>query len=98
MLYILALPLLIYLSFKQKYTISIPARFFLFKNKPFKDKDGIWFHVCSLGEAKALKSILKHLKNENIKITTITQTGQAEAKNMMQMLSICLMRCFYHFG
>lgn len=81
MLYILALPLLVYLSFKQKYKESIPSRFFLFKNPTFKSENGIWFHVCSLGEARALKPILDLLSNEHdIKITTITHTGQSEAK------------------
>jgi 3-deoxy-D-manno-octulosonic-acid transferase len=81
LLYILALPLLVYLSFKQKYKESIPSRFFLFKNPPFASKDGIWFHVCSLGEARALKPILDLLGNEqDIKITTITHTGQSEAR------------------
>ena len=83
MLYFVALPLLLYLSFKQKYKQSIPARFFLFKNSRFTksvQSDGIWFHVCSLGEARALKPLLELLKNRDIKITTITQTGQIEAK------------------
>jgi len=79
-LYLIALPLLVYLSFKQKYKKSIPARFFLFNNKRFEKEDGIWFHVCSLGEAKALKPILELIKTKDIKITTITQTGQNEAK------------------
>ena len=79
-LYILALPLLVYLSFKAKYKESIPARFFLFNNSSFNTKDGIWFHVCSLGEARALKPILNLLEDKDIKITTITHTGQAEAK------------------
>jgi len=79
-LYLIALPLLVYLSFKPKYKKSIPARFFLLNNPRFKEKDGIWFHVCSLGEAKALKPILELVKTEDIKITTITQTGQNEAK------------------
>ena len=78
-LYILALPLLIYLSFKQKYKESIPARFFLKNNPPFKEKNNIWFHVCSLGEARALKPILEAL-NQKVSITTITHTGQAQAK------------------
>jgi len=79
-LYLVALPLLVYLSFKQKYKESIPSRFFLFNNKKFTNENGVWFHVCSLGEARALKPILELLKNEDIKITTITHTGQAEAK------------------
>jgi len=80
MLYIIALPLLVLLIFKPKYKQSIPSRFFLFNNKTFDKEDGIWFHVCSLGEARALKPILDLLKKEDIKITTITHTGQAEAK------------------
>ena len=79
-LYLVALPLLILLSLKPKYKQSIPARFFLYKNKRFSSEDGIWFHVCSLGEARALKPIIEHLDGEDIKITTITHTGQAEAK------------------
>jgi len=79
-LYILALPLIISLSFKSKYKQSIPSRFFLFNNKKFEKENGIWFHVCSLGEARALKPIIELLKNQEIKITTITHTGQAEAK------------------
>ncbi len=79
-LFFVALPLLVYLSFKQKYKISIPSRFFLFNNPPFKNKNSIWFHVCSLGEARALKPLLQELKNKQICITTITQTGNDEAK------------------
>ncbi|MEA3330945.1 MAG: lipid IV(A) 3-deoxy-D-manno-octulosonic acid transferase [Campylobacterota bacterium] len=79
-LYLIALPLLIFLSFKQKYKDSVPARFFLFNNKRFEKENGIWFHVCSLGEARALKPILNLLENSEVKITTITQTGQSEAK------------------
>jgi len=79
-LYLVALPLLIYLSFKQKYRQSIPSRFFLYNNPRFKTKNGIWFHVCSLGEARALKPILEQVSKSDIKITTITQTGEAEAK------------------
>ncbi|QOY51586.1 lipid IV(A) 3-deoxy-D-manno-octulosonic acid transferase [Candidatus Sulfurimonas baltica] len=79
-LYAVALPLLIYLSFKQKYKESLPSRFFLFNNPRFNNRDGIWFHVCSLGEARAIKPILKLLDDCDIKITTITHTGQVEAR------------------
>ena len=79
-LYIVALPLVLLLSLKQKYRESIPARFFLFKNPPFKSSDALWFHVCSLGEARALKPILQALENKKIHITTITHTGYAEAQ------------------
>ena len=80
MLFIVALPLLIVLSFKQKYKESIPARFFLFKNPKFNATNTTWFHVCSLGEARALKPILDALKSKKVLITTITQTGHNEAK------------------
>ena len=80
MLFIVALPLLVLLSFKQKYKESVPARFFLFKNPPFSITDSLWFHVCSLGEARALGPILKKLDHEKILISTITQTGYREAK------------------
>ena len=76
----MALPLLFILSFKPKYKESIPARFFLFKNQRFTLQDSIWFHVCSLGEARALKPLLEELKDEKIVITTITHTGYEEAK------------------
>ena len=78
MLFFIALPLLVYLSFKQKYKKSIPARFFLWNNPRFSKSDTVWFHVCSFGEARALKPILQELKGENISISTITQTGHAE--------------------
>ena len=79
-LYLIALPLIVYLAFKKKYKESIPARFFLFKNPSFTKTDAIWFHVCSLGEARALKPLLCELPDKEIVITTITQTGQSEAK------------------
>ena len=75
-LYLISLPFLIYLSFKQKYKISIPARFFLFKNPPFQKKLN-YFHSCSLGETKALKPIIKHFDEVNISV--ITNTGYQEA-------------------
>jgi len=80
MLFFIALPLLVYLAFKSKYKESIPSRFFLFKNPRFNNDNSIWFHVCSLGEARALKPILELIGEKNITITTITQTGQTEAK------------------
>ena len=79
-LYLVALPLILYLAFKPKYKKSIPARFFLFNNPRFTNDESIWFHVCSLGEARALRPILDRLEDRSIAITTITQTGQEEAK------------------
>ncbi|WP_457563885.1 lipid IV(A) 3-deoxy-D-manno-octulosonic acid transferase [Caminibacter pacificus] len=75
-IYLISLPFLIFLSFKQKYKKSIPARFFLYKNPPFSKKLH-WFHACSLGETKALKPIIKNF--EEINLSVITQTGFDEA-------------------
>ena len=77
-IHLAALPFLLLLSFKTKYRESIPARFFLIKNARFT-KDDIWFHVCSLGEARALKPLLDMLQERAISISTITHTGHAEA-------------------
>ncbi len=73
--YLVALPLLVILSFKQKYKDSVLARFFLFNNKRFTKKDGVWLHACSFGEVMALKPLIDRLTNEDIKITTMTHTG-----------------------
>ena len=77
LLYFISLPFLIFLSFKSKYRVSIPARFFLIKNPPFK-KTLHHFHSCSLGETKALKPIIE--KFEEVNLTVITNTGYEEAK------------------
>jgi len=77
-LYIVAIPFLLLLSVKKKYRESIPARFFLWKNPRFK-KDDLWFHVCSLGEARALAPLLERLEKRELSISTITHTGHAEA-------------------
>ncbi len=81
LIYILALPILIILSFKQKYKISLPARFFLKNNDPFK-KEGIWFHACSLGEVNSLKTVFKELKDETLNVSVITGTGYKSAKEV----------------
>ncbi len=81
LIYILALPILIILSFRQKYRVSLPARFFLKNNKPF-EKSGIWFHACSLGEVNSLKTVFKELKGEDINLSVITGTGYKSAKEV----------------
>lgn len=73
-LYLLALPFLALFSFKTKYKDSLPARFFLWNNKPLK-AHGIWFHSCSFGEAKAIRSIVESLPKESLRMSTTTQTG-----------------------
>jgi len=72
--YIIALPFLALFSFKTKYKDSLPARFFLWNNKPLKPH-GIWFHSCSFGEAKAIKSLVDSLPQESLRMSTTTQTG-----------------------
>ncbi len=76
LLYIIALPFLIYLTFKQKYKQSIPARFFLFKNPPLAKCD-VWFHSCSLGETKAVMPLAKRFNEFGFSV--ITGTGFNEA-------------------
>jgi len=74
-LYLISLPILFFLSKRKlKYKVSLPARFFLQKNRPLKP-DGIWFHSCSLGEARATYPLLEALPNELLRLTTTTQTG-----------------------
>ncbi len=73
-LYLLALPFLIVFSFKKKYKDSIPARFFLWKNRSLKP-EGIWFHSCSFGEAKAIKPLVDTLPEDVLRMSTTTQTG-----------------------
>jgi 3-deoxy-D-manno-octulosonic-acid transferase len=77
----LAIPFLIYLSFKKKYKYSIPSRFFLKKNKPFKN-GGIWFHACSLGEVVSLEAIIENLKDYKVDLSVTTQTGYVRAKKI----------------
>jgi len=76
-IYLISLPFLVILSLKKKYRNSIPARFFLLNNPPFKD-NVYWFHSCSLGETRALKPIIE--KFEKVNLSVITNTGFEEAK------------------
>jgi len=78
LLYVLALPVLVYLRFKPKYKDSIPSRFFLRRNPPFS-KSGIWFHACSLGEVRSILPLIESLSDEVVNVSVITQTGFKEA-------------------
>lgn len=80
--YIVALPYLLFLTCKEKYRHSIPARFFLYKNPKF-EKNGIWFHGCSLGEIRSLKPLIEKI-SLHANLTTTTQTGFKEAKKITQ--------------
>lgn len=72
--YIVATPFLLLLLFKKKYKSSIPARFFLRDNPPFTE-NGVHFHVCSYGEAKAIKPLVETFKDETLHFSAITSTG-----------------------
>ena len=73
-IYIIALPAVILLSFKPKYRKSLPARFFLYKNPPLSE-NGVWFHLCSFGEARAIKAISDKIDKRYHRFSTTTQTG-----------------------
>ena len=80
LVYILAVPYLIFKSKNPKYKIAIPSKFFLRNNPSFK-KEEIWFHTCSMGETKAIKPIVDLIKSE-VNISVITNTGFEEAKKL----------------
>jgi len=77
LLYLAALPFLLLYTFKEKYSQSIPARFFLWKNPPLS-RDGVWIHSCSFGEARAIRPLLKHIPPHLLRLTTTTYTGFEE--------------------
>lgn len=77
-IYILALPYLIYKSRTTKYKEAIPAKFFLKSNKKFKE-NGVWFHSCSMGETKAIKPLLDEF-SKLANVSVITNTGYEEAE------------------
>lgn len=86
-LYLFASPFLFLLSFKSKYTHSIPARFFL-KNFALEFSPTYWFHACSFGESKSYEPILKALlerePNAKILLTCTTNTGYAYLKTFQE--------------
>ena len=80
-IYILALPFLLFKLKNQKYKIAIPSKFFL-KNNPSFEDCGFWFHTCSMGETKAIKPIIDQFKDKKINISVITNTGFEEGKKL----------------
>lgn len=79
-IYIIAIPYLIFKSRNSKYKVAIPSKFFLSNNKSF-EKEGIWFHTCSMGETKAIKPLIEKIDDE-VNISVITNTGYDEAKTL----------------
>jgi len=94
-IYILATPFLLYKTRTNKYKQAIPAKFF-FKNNPRFEKCGVWFHACSMGEVKAIKSLVEHYKNR-ANISVITNTGFKEAKNIIQSVRYLPFEIFLPF-
>ena len=80
LIYILAIPYLIFKSRNSKYKIAIPSKFFLKENSSFSKK-GIWFHTCSMGETKAIKPLVEEFEDD-VNISVITNTGYEEAKSL----------------
>lgn len=85
-----ALPKILYMRFKhKKYKNSLWKRL----GKEFPpihkgDRPLIWIHAISVGETKVAASLVKKLKADNshlmIVISSITETGHAEAKRSIQ--------------
>ena len=69
-----ALPILPFFALKRKYRRSIPARFWLWRNPPVEE-DGLWFHACSFGEARALRPLVERFDRATVRMSTTTQTG-----------------------
>jgi 3-deoxy-D-manno-octulosonic-acid transferase len=78
--FLLFFPFIVILSFKSKYRRSLPARFWLWRNTPLKPY-GVWFHVCSFGEARAVKPLVETVDTETLRMTTTTQTGMSVIKS-----------------
>ncbi|QVL56962.1 MAG: 3-deoxy-D-manno-octulosonic acid transferase [Simkaniaceae bacterium] len=84
LLLILSFPkLLIDYLFKGKYRKSLFARISPEIPKDLK-KPLIWLHAVSMGETKALSTLIPHIRktypNAYIYVTTVTETGQEEAQ------------------
>ncbi|QOR00657.1 lipid IV(A) 3-deoxy-D-manno-octulosonic acid transferase [Campylobacter sp. 2014D-0216] len=77
LVYLLAAPFLLILSFyKEKYKKSLKSRFFLYKNLRQSQSD-LYFHACSFGEIKSIMPLAQNFQDYSI--STITQTGFEEA-------------------
>ena len=81
-LYIIAMPYLLFKSRSTKYKTAIPAKFFYTKNPPLL-KNKIWFHTCSQGETTALKPIFDEFSNDELNLSVITNTGYAQGAKML---------------
>lgn len=81
-IYVIALPILILMSFFKKYRQALPTRFlFSAKNMPFKE-NGVWFHACSYGEVTSLSPLLNVFDDDEVNLSVITQTGFEKGKKL----------------
>ncbi len=60
---------------KPKYRQSLPARFWLWRNRALAPSD-IYIHLCSYGEAIAIKPLIEAWKSRRIALSAITKTGR----------------------
>ncbi|MGB5867756.1 MAG: glycosyltransferase N-terminal domain-containing protein, partial [Arcobacteraceae bacterium] len=82
-LYLIAIPYLLFKKRNKKYSEAIPSKFFL-NNNPKFEENKIWFHSCSMGETKALKPIFDKLNIDDINLSVITNTGFEQGKSMVK--------------
>jgi 3-deoxy-D-manno-octulosonic-acid transferase len=82
LIHVLALPFLVLLSRKAKYSESIPARFWLHRNPSFSEAV-LWFHGCSLGEIRSLLP-LRQAFTCKVAVSAVTQTGFEAARTLSE--------------
>lgn len=82
-LYLIAIPYLLFKKRNKKYSEAIPSKFFL-NNNPKFEENKIWFHSCSMGETKALKPIFDQLDIDDINLSVITNTGFEQGTTMVK--------------
>lgn len=84
-IYIFSFPIFLASSFRTKHKDSIPQRFFA-SHLSLLIEPHFWFHACSFGEVRSLEPIINALLARKqdcvILITTITHTGNAEARRL----------------
>ncbi|MBN1897506.1 MAG: 3-deoxy-D-manno-octulosonic acid transferase [Spirochaetes bacterium] len=71
--------------FNKRLRDTFPARLG-FSSFPFSLNNPVWFHCSSLGEVKAIESLVLQLKKRYpaIFISTLTETGLQKAKDLVQ--------------
>ncbi len=84
-LYVFCIPIFLASSLRSKHKDSIPQRFFA-SHLSLLVEPHFWFHACSFGEVRSLEPIINAILMRQsdcvILITTITHTGNAEARRL----------------